>query len=64
MELQFQGILMTRTLVKFLPDWLAHNRPVLDCLLAIWKSPSVYLQQASSPFLRQLASSRGYMVGS
>lgn len=50
-ELQFQGILMTRTLVKFLPDWLARNRPVLDCLLAIWKSPSVPSPLPPSPSL-------------
>ncbi|KAL6045043.1 putative transformation/transcription domain-associated protein [Balamuthia mandrillaris] len=39
-DLQFQGILLVRTLVKFLPDWLGQNRPVLDCLLEIWKSPA------------------------
>ena len=26
LELQFQGILLTRTLVKFLPTWLNENR--------------------------------------
>lgn len=42
-ELQFQGILITRTLVKFIPNWLSRNRVVLDGLLAVWKSPSVPL---------------------
>jgi transformation/transcription domain-associated protein len=28
------------TLVKFLPEWLSQNRPILDCLIDIWKSPA------------------------
>jgi len=37
-EVQFQGILIVRTLAKFLPEWLSQNRPVLDCLIQIWQT--------------------------
>lgn len=41
LEVQFQGILLIRTLVKFMPDWLSQdqNRGILDCLVQIWRSP-------------------------
>eukprot|EP00026_Physarum_polycephalum_P000015 Phypoly_transcript_00015.p1 GENE.Phypoly_transcript_00015~~Phypoly_transcript_00015.p1 ORF type:complete len:3639 (+),score=586.09 Phypoly_transcript_00015:159-11075(+) len=39
-ELQFQGLLLVRTLVKFIPDWLGQNPTVLEYLMEIWKSPA------------------------
>lgn len=37
-NLRFQGILIIREIVQYEPDWLAKQKPVLDCLLAIWRS--------------------------
>ncbi|RUP49800.1 hypothetical protein BC936DRAFT_141434 [Jimgerdemannia flammicorona] len=37
-NLRFQGILIVRELVQYEPDWLAKQKPVLDCLLSIWRS--------------------------
>jgi transformation/transcription domain-associated protein len=38
LEAQFQGLLLVRTLVKYIPEWLSQNQSVLDCLVDIWKS--------------------------
>eukprot|EP01087_Luapelamoeba_hula_P023162 TRINITY_DN8469_c0_g1_i2.p1 TRINITY_DN8469_c0_g1~~TRINITY_DN8469_c0_g1_i2.p1 ORF type:complete len:748 (+),score=84.96 TRINITY_DN8469_c0_g1_i2:140-2245(+) len=37
-ELEYQGILLVRTLVKFMPGWLGQHRAILDALVSIWNS--------------------------
>ncbi|XP_028408078.1 transformation/transcription domain-associated protein-like isoform X2 [Dendronephthya gigantea] len=40
LELQFQGILIVRILVKFNDEWLSHNRVLIGHLRRIWTSES------------------------
>jgi transformation/transcription domain-associated protein len=47
LEAQFQGILLVRTLVKFIPPWLSQNRLVMECLIDIWQSPARIARLAS-----------------
>jgi transformation/transcription domain-associated protein len=39
MELQFQAIVLIRTLVKFQPTFLSGNVPLVQALLDVWRSP-------------------------
>ncbi|XP_046847243.1 transformation/transcription domain-associated protein-like isoform X2 [Xenia sp. Carnegie-2017] len=40
LELQFQGIMIVRILVKFNDEWLSHNRVLIGHLRRIWTSES------------------------
>jgi transformation/transcription domain-associated protein len=37
-EVQFQGLLIVRILVKFIPDWLGQNEVIFNTLTRIWQS--------------------------
>eukprot|EP01105_Mastigella_eilhardi_P028048 TRINITY_DN89_c1_g4_i3.p1 TRINITY_DN89_c1_g4~~TRINITY_DN89_c1_g4_i3.p1 ORF type:complete len:3483 (+),score=913.52 TRINITY_DN89_c1_g4_i3:1249-10449(+) len=43
-EAQVQALGLARTLVKLLPDWLPNNKPIVDRLIDIWRSPQRMLR--------------------
>jgi transformation/transcription domain-associated protein len=59
-ELQFQGILIVRNLLRHIPDLLDRNADLLACLEEIWSSPDrlTRLQHEASLPLMQLRESK------